>query len=92
MDYKFEAPREEEEIILKDLEPGEFFIFKDDYDDKCYVINLVCENGRGVYLPDNTDRNCLVLDLEDSLVRFERETSPVVRVEPCEPITFRKEK
>jgi hypothetical protein len=93
MDYEFKAPKkEEEEITLKDLMPGEFFIFRDDYLDECYVVKLVCDNGRGVYLPDDTDRNCLVLDLDDSLVSFEREDDPVVKVEPCEPITFRKEK
>lgn len=93
MDYKFEAPKAEEEITLKDLKPGEFFIFKDEYDDECYEVHLVCDNGRGVYLPDDTDRDCLILDLEDSLVWFGNKYKSVVRVEPCEMImTFRKVK
>lgn len=88
MDYKFKAPREKE-ITLKDLEPGEFFIFKDDYNDECYVVNLVCEVGIGIET-SYSDDDRLVLDLEDGLARFKRGYTPVVRVEPCEIITFRK--
>ena len=91
MDYKFEAPNKEEEVILKDLMPGEFFIFKDDYTDESYNVNLVCDFGRGIDIIDNV-YNCLVLDLEDNIVRFEKENKPVVRIEPCEIMTFRKVK
>ena len=92
MDYVFKAPKKEEkEVVLDDLIPGEFFIFRDDYYDECYVVNLVCDNGRGVYLPNDTEYNCLIMDLEDSLVRFENKNAPVVRVKPCEIIHFKKE-
>ena len=92
MDYSFNAPSSEKEVTLEELYPGDLFIFKEDYVDECYVVNLACDNDLGVYLPDDIACNCLIVDLEDGLARFERGDRPVVRVEQREPITFIKKR
>ena len=91
MDYNFNAPNQEKEVTLEELSPGDFFIFKQDYVDECYTVCLVCDFGRGIDIVDNV-YNCLVLDLEDNLVSFEKGYLPVVRVEPFELMTFKKVK
>lgn len=91
MDYSFDAPNQEMKVTLEELNPGDFFIFKQDYVDKCYTVYLVCDFGRGIDIEDDV-YNCLVLELEDNIVRFEKGYLPVVKVEPFELMTFRKVK
>lgn len=91
MDYKFDAPNQEREVTLEELSPGDFFIFREDYVDECYTVNLVCDFGRGIDINDDI-HNCLILELEDNIVRFEKGYLPVVKVEPFELMTFRKVK
>lgn len=88
MDYNFDAPKPKKEVTLEELHPGDFFIFKEDYVNECYVVNLACDNALPIYLPDNI----AIVNLEDGLARFERGDRPVVRVEQREPITFIKKR
>lgn len=89
MDYNFDVPKPKKEVTLKELSPGDFFIFKKDYVDEYYRINLVCDLGRGIEVIDNF-YNCLVLNLGDNIVNFEKGSLPVIEVEPSTFMTFKE--